>query len=220
MLYLPSALVTPSIRRKPIGSAKSQNSLPTSFEKHNSENDVPKDPKDYETEIPLVQSPLSGPGVTAPSSPSAQHLAHTKHPNIAPRRATDNMIIRKRSESSNVSADQANQASGFDIEKLGDDGYPLLVRAARDGIESMVVKLLASNANIEAVHIRTKRTALVEAAATGHEKIVGLLLQYGCLVDHADGDSLTSLHYAALRGNIAVAKHLLENGATIDSKGP
>ncbi len=216
----PSALITPSIRRKPIGSAKSQNSLSTSFEKNISEKDVPKDPKDYETEIPLVQSPLSGPGVTAPSSSLAQHLAHTKHSNIAPRRATDNMVIRKRSESSNVSADQVNQASGFDIEKLGDDGYPLLVRVARDGIESMVVKLLASNANIEAVHIRTKRTALVEAAAIGHEKIVGLLLQYGYLVDHADGDSLTSLHYAALRGNIAVAKHLLENGATIDSKGP
>ncbi len=139
---------------------------------------------------------------------------------MAPRRATDNMIFRERSESPKMSLDGVNQVSRFDIEKLDDDGYPLLVRAARDGLESIVAKLLTSNANIEAIHLRTKRTALVEAAATGHDRIVDVLIQYGCSVDHADADSLTALHYAALQGNIAVAKHLLDNGATIDIKGP
>ena len=110
--------------------------------------------------------------------------------------------------------------SGFDIDAMDPEGFPWIVKAARDGDEHMLQKLLSSDANIKAVHAVTKRHALSEASFHGHEKLVDLLIREGAPLEHTDAESCTALHHACRRGELAIAKKLLASNAAIDAPGP
>ena len=101
-----------------------------------------------------------------------------------------------------------------------EQGFPWIVQAARDGNEEMIQKLLVSGANIRASHTTTQRHALSEASIQGHYKIVDLLIDEGCPVEHPDAEGYTALHHACERGHLTVAKSLITNNAPIDAPGP
>lgn len=65
-------------------------------------------------------------------------------------------------------------------------------------------------------------TPLMEAANSGDERIVKILLVAGAKVNEAEegklSDRWTPLHYAAYRGHAAIVQLLVEGGATLDKK--
>ena len=83
------------------------------------------------------------------------------------------------------------------------EGFPLIVRAASDNQLEVVQTLLNNNADIEAKHAVTGRTALAEASSKGHLNIIELLIQHGCVLDSLDADSYSALHLSAGNGHIS-----------------
>lgn len=105
------------------------------------------------------------------------------------------------------------------IDEPDKHGFPWIVKAARDGKEELVRKLLISGADIEATHTTTRRHALAEAAIQGHERIVDLLIEEGCSLDCADAEGNTALHHASRKGQLAIVKSLVTRGAAINATG-
>lgn len=97
---------------------------------------------------------------------------------------------------------------------------PAIVRAAQADSAADVEVLLDKGANIEARHLKSKRTALAVAAHCGNVDVVRVLLQYGAKVDVCDAFMMTPLHLAASRGHYLVVESLLHNLADINGKGP
>ena len=62
------------------------------------------------------------------------------------------------------------------------------------------------------------KTPLHEACASGHAKIVEILLAKGALVDAHRTHSWTPLMYAASRDHVSVARLLLEHGSPIEAR--
>ena len=91
------------------------------------------------------------------------------------------------------------------------DGVPALVAAAGiteddpDGIQL----LLKHRASINAVD-RRRRSALLEAASEGHEKIAGVLLKAGIKIQMADQHGTTALMEAARSGALGIVQRLVE----------
>ena len=106
------------------------------------------------------------------------------------------------------------------INEPDEQGYPWIIKAAHDGNEEIVRKLLVSGANIQATHKSTRRHALAEASLQGHQKIVDLLIEEGCPLECADAEGNTALHHACQKGHLAIAKSLITNGALINASGP
>jgi ankyrin repeat protein len=61
-------------------------------------------------------------------------------------------------------------------------------------------------------------TALMWAAAGGHDNVVALLLERGAMVDNRNLFGFTALFYAAVKDQPAVMTLLLKKGADIDAK--
>jgi len=139
------------------------------------------------------------------------HLAHghSSHP----------QFNRKPATSVSLPAVPTLQSLESDVNRPNQDGNPLLVRAAGDGLGEMVEKLLTSGANIDAVNATTKRNALIEASMQGHARIVEFLLDYRCSTQHLDSDHMSALHHSAQKGYQLVAKALLDRGAAVDIQG-
>jgi len=85
-----------------------------------------------------------------------------------------------------------------------------LLRYVRAGDVAEVERLL--EAGVDPNEARgAERTALMTAAADGHEAVVRLLLDHGASIEHpVDGNDATALHYAH---GVPVVKMLLEAGA-------
>ena len=98
-------------------------------------------------------------------------------------------------------------------------GFPWILKAAREGDEQLIRRLLASGADINAFHGPTRRHALSEAAIHGHQEIVDLLVEERCLVDFPDFEGYTALHHACRRGHLTIAKKLIASGAAINALG-
>ena len=129
----------------------------------------------------------------------------------------EEMQTRKFSEDSISLQPSLPQISNID--EPDKQGFPWIVKAARDGLEELVRKLLISEANIEATHTSTRRHALAEASIQGHERIVDLLIQEGCPLDCADVEGNTALHHASGKGHLAIVKSLVTSGAAINATG-
>ena len=61
-------------------------------------------------------------------------------------------------------------------------------------------------------------TPLIDAARNGDAVAVGALLDRGADVNAAQGDGMTALHWAAERGHVAVAEHLISASADVGAK--
>ena len=108
----------------------------------------------------------------------------------------------------------------YDLDKPDEQGYPMIVKAAHDGNEQMICKLLLSNVNINAIHTKTRRHALSEASLQGHPRIVDALIEGKCDLEYSDADGNTALHHASSKGLLPVAKSLVKAHANINAPGP
>ena len=106
------------------------------------------------------------------------------------------------------------------INKPDAEGFPWIVQVARDGDETRLKWLIEQGADLDAIHIVTKRTALCEASEQGHGKIVDILIHEGCPPDNTDAEACTALHHACHKGQLAVAKTLIVAKADIEAPGP
>jgi hypothetical protein len=62
------------------------------------------------------------------------------------------------------------------------------------------------------------RTALIQAAAFGHESVARLLIQRGATIDSSDWHGKTALYYAAREGHENLVRLLIESGADVNGK--
>jgi ankyrin repeat protein len=105
---------------------------------------------------------------------------------------------------------------GMDPNSTNQQGYSVLMEAAREGHTEMVLLLVDRKARLNQRNA-VGETALMLAAFKGNLDSVKLL--------HGRGGELTNpgwtaLHYAAFQGQTAVAKYLLENQANVNARAP
>ncbi|EER18104.1 Ankyrin repeat-containing protein YAR1, putative [Perkinsus marinus ATCC 50983] len=98
--------------------------------------------------------------------------------------------------------------------------FDAFLKAARYGDVEEVLKLLEGHPElVEESDAFTKSTAMLLAAANGHSEVVQALLEKAgegkkkMVVNQANGQGNTSLHWAALNGHLAVCKILVGAGA-------
>ncbi len=78
-------------------------------------------------------------------------------------------------------------------------------------------KLLAKGADVNAQNGRGK-TALIEAAESGHSKALQLLIAHRATVNVADNSGETALMYATWNGHISIVRELLDKGADVNTQ--
>lgn len=130
-------------------------------------------------------------------------------------------LIIARSDSSNcVPIAPQLLESGANVSAFGDDDGTPLTRASRFENIEMVQLLIARGANIEsrdsfgrtALHMALERTA-------GTEKdIISILNEVQIDTEATDYDRRSALGVALKRGNLAVARQLLEHGADVEAE--
>ena len=139
-------------------------------------------------------------------------------------------------------------AKGMDPNSVDNQGYPLLVLAAREKSDKVGAALLANpktdveiqdkagenammmaalNGDIEFVKQLIAKDAEVNkkgwaplhyAAANGHDDVVKLLLDHSAYVDAGSPNGTTPLMMAARGGHVSTVKLLLDNGADLTVK--
>ena len=92
-----------------------------------------------------------------------------------------------------------------------------LFKAAKNGDEGAVIKLLASDVNVDADD-ELGWSPLMYAAAGGHLAIAKLLLGKRCRVNAADRFGWTALMLAAANGHPNIVRLLLDKGADKDAR--
>lgn len=120
------------------------------------------------------------------------------------------------------SAGRRNRGRDFNISidlKTADGASaPLIVKVAQAGSRTEIERLIQSNHDIEARHIRSRRNALLVAAHCGNEEVVDLLIQNNARLDIADGSGSTALHLAASRGHVEVLELLLVENVDVEAR--
>jgi len=122
------------------------------------------------------------------------------------------------SDTDEVSRDEPLFASG---DERGVDSDALLNReqdGASDGPPTLISAIESHEATSRRSSLRKTRQTLWDAAASGHEAMVRLLLERGADTESKSGDGWTPLLYAAANGHETVVRLLLEKGADMESK--
>lgn len=98
-------------------------------------------------------------------------------------------------------------------------GVPMnLIRASSRGDITTVSALLKEGADINAADIYG-RTALIEAAWGGHEKIVKLLIENEADVNFSDNSGYNALMRASEQGYSDIVSLLIKNSANVNCRG-
>jgi hypothetical protein len=98
-------------------------------------------------------------------------------------------------------------------QRLGPEEVP---RAARDGRERLLLKLLAMDLPVDARDER-QATALIHAAGLGHYALVELLLSRGAQIALRTDHGVDALAAAVLGGRLEVVSLLLDRGAPVNT---
>ena len=105
---------------------------------------------------------------------------------------------------------------GANFEHADDHGYTALMYAAQHGHLDIVKSLLRKGAQPDARPDKT--SALVLAAAAGHDAVVGLLVERAADVDQVDWTGATALIRALRAGKLSTVKSLIGLGADLNPK--
>ncbi len=103
------------------------------------------------------------------------------------------------------------------VDRLDDQGFSQLHRAAMGGHVERVRELLAAGANVNVEQGTYHGTPLQYAAAGGHGETVEVLLDHGATVGSRDANGRTPLVWAATNGHANVAQRLLDAGADVNA---
>lgn len=140
-----------------------------------------------------------------------------QHPDIVQALIENKAEINARSEARPVTVmldrgpRRAVKTAAQDAQQVQAGGSSALILAAQTGNAATVRRLLAAGANPNDTAADGK-SALVTAAFSGHTEAALLLLGAGADLNAAAA-GYTALHAAALRGDVALVKALLERGA-------
>merc|ERR1719343_1014732 len=105
------------------------------------------------------------------------------------------------------------------IDAADDNGNTALIYAAAKGLSQTTVTLLRAGADPDIPNTQAGgRTALMEAAGSGHKAVVSSLMQANATVNLQDDLLNTALHYAAYHGHLMVVQELLRKDAAADMK--
>jgi ankyrin repeat protein len=150
----------------------------------------------------------------------AEHLLQSDPPVVsASAKSFRTTCLMTASQAGHVDMVQVMLEARADVKGKGDDGVPVLHRAAENGHEAVVKLLLDKGAELESKDSIYGGTPLLWAAENGHEAVVKLLLDKGAELEFKDSEyGQTPLLWAAESGHKAVVKLLLEKGAELESK--
>ena len=90
--------------------------------------------------------------------------------------------------------------------------------AARAGDLKRVQELVEQGAEMENIFGISERTPLLTASFNGHFEVVRYLLEQGADRDKASVNGMTSLHWAAITGQLEISKLLMVYGASLIAK--
>ena len=150
----------------------------------------------------------ASPATSSKSAPTADYFAEARPAGLASRTLSDNISTQKTPINPFKPSEAALRALEFDINEPDEEGYPLLVRAAMDGSEEMVQKLIKRHADVEATDA-SKRTALHASAAAGNSAVCILLLDNGAQLESTEVNSKTALQLAVEAGHVDTVELLL-----------
>ena len=106
-------------------------------------------------------------------------------------------------------------AQGGRVAMRNPQGFTPLLAAAQYGHTDICGLLLAHGSDVNEVELKTKATALHQAAAGGHEAVVEALLSWGAIVDPQDRNGLTPLYFACQAGHLSCVLPLLKARARV-----
>jgi ankyrin repeat protein len=112
-------------------------------------------------------------------------------------------------------------AQGAETDRHNTFGYSLLHVAVNGNHKELLHLLLKIGLKLSAHCDDNGLTAFYRAAELGHLQCAAIMLSdpaYDAYVDEENLSGWTSLHWAALRGDIETAKFLVRNGARINSQ--
>ncbi|MEE8350105.1 MAG: ankyrin repeat domain-containing protein [Acidobacteriota bacterium] len=116
-------------------------------------------------------------------------------------------------EQEHVDAARILIEGGADVHARSRSGFTPLLFAAQQGHQDSVDTLLGAGVDVNETSPRWG-SALVAAAGRGHQELALLLLEMGADPNAADGNGITALHYAMLKGLAAIgnaSEHLATN---------
>ncbi|XP_046371140.2 ankyrin repeat domain-containing protein 50-like [Haliotis rufescens] len=111
-------------------------------------------------------------------------------------------------------------SEGANVSLVDDDGDNILHWACIGG-QVGVVKYLLSQYSVD-INSRAKmgKTPLMKAAYYGHRDVLEFLVSKGANVSMVDDDGDNIIHYASIRGQVEVLKHIISRGiVNIRSRG-
>ena len=110
-------------------------------------------------------------------------------------------------------------AANADVNASQASGLTPLMTASRTGSVEVVRTLVAHGAEVNAATVETRSTALMWAVAEPHPEIVDVLLAAGADAHASTAKGITPLLYAALDGDIAMARRLIAAGVDVNEPG-
>ena len=105
-------------------------------------------------------------------------------------------------------------AQGGSVAVSDSQGFTPLIIAAQIGYRDICALLLAHGSDVNEVVLKSKTTALHQAAVKGHEAVVEALLSWGANVDPQDHTGATPLYLACQEGHVNCVLELLKAGAS------
>jgi len=121
------------------------------------------------------------------------------------------------SEPSSESNDRIAKPPPPAVNRLDDQGFALLHRAAIGGDVARVIKLLESGADVNVRQAKFHGAPLQYAATWGHVEVVRVLLDHQAKVDATDTAGRTPLMWAAMEGKTKTVRLLLDRDANVNA---
>ncbi|XP_028407753.1 ankyrin repeat and EF-hand domain-containing protein 1-like [Dendronephthya gigantea] len=104
---------------------------------------------------------------------------------------------------------------GANVNNVSNDGEPLIVKAAEDGLEEFLEELLHAGGDPNSKHLKTSFSALHAAAASGSVECARSILEAGADGDALDGKNTHAVHLATEKGHYEVIRVLAAYGADL-----
>jgi uncharacterized protein len=104
------------------------------------------------------------------------------------------------------------------LDTRSNDGMTPFLAAVKQRNYRIVNHLIALGVDTTTSDTQTLTPALIVAVKNSDKQMYQLLLKHGAFIDARDGNSLTALMWATLRGDLATVKELMRLGAAVNRR--